>query len=131
LRRDLGICVTETLGDEARTLSSRGGLPPAFVVVAKLAHLAGLPRSPVHSRKVVTVAWQRQPRPPQAGLCHRDHRIEEALDEIHVLERAHPQSRPAINKARHRVGRIRSAINKHSLRHQFDKAEKLYVDVIR
>ncbi|KAG2759384.1 hypothetical protein Pcac1_g28554 [Phytophthora cactorum] len=41
-----------------------------------------------------------------------------------------PHDRPAINKARRRVGRIRSAINQHLLRHRFDTAEKACVDDI-
>ena len=45
-------------------------------------------------------------------------------------ERASPHDRPAIDKARRRVGRIRSAINQQLLRHQFDTAEKECVDGI-
>ncbi|KAG3065071.1 hypothetical protein PI125_g24064 [Phytophthora idaei] len=73
---------------------------------------------------------QRQPRPPRVTRHHREHRIDEALDDLHVLERMHPHDRPAINKARRRVGRIRSAINQHLLRHRFDTAEKACVDDI-
>ncbi|KAE9340516.1 hypothetical protein PF008_g11062 [Phytophthora fragariae] len=41
-----------------------------------------------------------------------------------------PQDRPAISRARRRVGRIRSAINQRLLRHRFDTAEKECVDGI-
>ncbi|RMX62681.1 hypothetical protein DD238_007980 [Peronospora effusa] len=70
------------------------------------------------------------PRPPRVTRHHREHRIDEALDELHALERASPQDRPAIDKARRRVGRIRSAINQQLLRHQFDTPEKECVDDI-
>ncbi|CAI5709493.1 unnamed protein product [Peronospora farinosa] len=70
------------------------------------------------------------PRPPRVTRHHREHRIDEDLDELHALERASPQDRPAIYKARRRVGRIRSVISQQLLRHQFDTAEKECVDDI-
>ncbi|CAI5733083.1 unnamed protein product [Peronospora farinosa] len=70
------------------------------------------------------------PRPLRVTRHHREHRIDEDLDELHALECASPQDRPAIDKARRRVGRICSAINQHLLRHQFDTAEKECVDDI-
>uniref|UniRef100_H3H5C4 Reverse transcriptase domain-containing protein n=1 Tax=Phytophthora ramorum TaxID=164328 RepID=H3H5C4_PHYRM len=73
---------------------------------------------------------QRHPRPPRGTRHHREHRIDEAIDELHALERARPQARPAIAKARRRVGRIRSAIDQQLLRHRFDTAEKECVDGI-
>ena len=70
------------------------------------------------------------PRPPRLTTHHREHRMDEALDELHALERSQPHDRPAINKARRRVGRIRSAINQHLLRHKFDTGEKSCVEEV-
>ena len=72
----------------------------------------------------------RQPRPPRVTAHHREHRIDEALDELHAIERSTPHDRSLIDKARRRVGRIRSAIDQHVLRHTFDTEEKVCVDGI-
>ncbi|KAE9266080.1 hypothetical protein PR003_g32246, partial [Phytophthora rubi] len=62
----------------------------------------------------------RCPRPSPVGDHHRVHRFNEALEALHDLERTRPHDRPAIAKARRRVGRVRSAIDQHMLRHRFD-----------
>ncbi|OWY94090.1 reverse transcriptase, partial [Phytophthora megakarya] len=72
----------------------------------------------------------RRGRPPRVTRHHRDHRLDEALDELHVVERRSPSNRSAVNKARRRVGLINAAIAQQRLRHQFDKDEKACVDGI-
>jgi hypothetical protein len=61
---------------------------------------------------------------------HREHRLDEALDDLHAVERATPGDRTAVRRARRRVGRVNSAIAQQHLRHQFNTAEKDCVDGI-
>ncbi|POM79948.1 Reverse transcriptase, partial [Phytophthora palmivora] len=71
----------------------------------------------------------RRNRPPRVTRHHREHRLDEALDELHAVERQDPSNRKAVAKARRRVGRVNSAIAQQQLRHQFDTAEKACVEL--
>ncbi|POM65164.1 LOW QUALITY PROTEIN: Reverse transcriptase, partial [Phytophthora palmivora] len=73
---------------------------------------------------------QRQRRPPRVTRHHREHRLDEALDDLHAVERASPSDRTAVRRARRRVGRVNSAITQQRLRSRFDKDEKACVDEI-
>lgn len=73
---------------------------------------------------------QRRGRPPRVTRHHREHRLDEALDDLHAVERATPSDRPAIRKARRRVGRVNSAIATQRLRHRFDTDEKACVEAV-
>uniref|UniRef100_H3H9A0 RNase H type-1 domain-containing protein n=1 Tax=Phytophthora ramorum TaxID=164328 RepID=H3H9A0_PHYRM len=69
-------------------------------------------------------------RPPRITRHHREHRLDEALDDLREVEHASPHDRPAVARARRRVGRVNSAIAQQQLRHKFDKDEKACVDGI-
>ncbi|OWY99780.1 reverse transcriptase, partial [Phytophthora megakarya] len=69
-------------------------------------------------------------RPPRVTRHHREHRLDEALDDLHTVERASPSDRTAIRRARRRVGRVNSAITQQLLRSRFDKEEKTCVEEI-
>uniref|UniRef100_H3H7T4 RNase H type-1 domain-containing protein n=1 Tax=Phytophthora ramorum TaxID=164328 RepID=H3H7T4_PHYRM len=69
-------------------------------------------------------------RPPRITRHHREHRLDEALDDLRAVEHASPHDRPAVARARRRVGRVNSAIAQQQLRHKFDKDEKACVDGI-
>jgi hypothetical protein len=73
---------------------------------------------------------RRRSRPPRVTRQHRQHRLDEALDDLHAVERATPGDRTAVRRARSRVGRVNSAIAQQHLRHQFNTAEKDCVDGI-
>ena len=73
---------------------------------------------------------RRRRRRPRVTRHHREHRLDEALDELHAVGRSDPSNRQAVAKARRRVGRINSSIVQQRLRHQFDTAEKACVDGI-
>uniref|UniRef100_H3H8H1 RNase H type-1 domain-containing protein n=1 Tax=Phytophthora ramorum TaxID=164328 RepID=H3H8H1_PHYRM len=69
-------------------------------------------------------------RPPRITRHHREHRLDEALDDLRAVEHASPHDRPGVARARRRVGRVNSAIAQQQLRHKFDKDEKACVDGI-
>ncbi|KAE8881490.1 hypothetical protein PF003_g34466 [Phytophthora fragariae] len=73
---------------------------------------------------------QRRQRPPRVTRHHREHRLDEALDDLHAVERSAPSDRTAVRRARRRVGRVNSAIEQQRLRHRFDTDEKACVDDI-
>ncbi|RMX62684.1 hypothetical protein DD238_007976 [Peronospora effusa] len=69
-------------------------------------------------------------RPPRVTCHNREHRLDEALDDLREVGRNEPSNRKAVAKARRRVGRINSSIAQQSLRHQFETSEKACVDGI-
>ncbi|KAE9351052.1 hypothetical protein PR003_g5055, partial [Phytophthora rubi] len=73
---------------------------------------------------------QRRQRPPRVTRHHREHRLDEALDDLHAVERSAPSDRTAVRRARRRVGRVNSAIKQQRLRHRFDTEEKACVEDI-
>ncbi|CAI5734366.1 unnamed protein product [Peronospora destructor] len=73
------------------------------------------------------VKRQRRTRPPRVTRHHREHRLDEALDAMHDVQRIEPGNRKAVAKARRRVGRINSSLAQQRLRHLFDTDEKVCV----
>ncbi|EGZ15363.1 hypothetical protein PHYSODRAFT_505768, partial [Phytophthora sojae] len=73
---------------------------------------------------------RRRRRPPRVTRHHREHRLDEALDDLHAVEQASPGDRTAVRRARRRVGRVNSAIDQQHLRHRFDTDEKACVEDI-
>uniref|UniRef100_H3GYD1 Reverse transcriptase domain-containing protein n=1 Tax=Phytophthora ramorum TaxID=164328 RepID=H3GYD1_PHYRM len=69
-------------------------------------------------------------RPPRVTRHHREHRLDEALDDLHAVERATPSDRRSIRRARRRVGRVNSAVEQQRLRHHFDTNEKGCVEIL-
>ncbi|KAG2870307.1 hypothetical protein PC114_g27437 [Phytophthora cactorum] len=69
-------------------------------------------------------------RPPRVTRHHREHRLDEALDDLRAVETAAPSDRRTISRARRRVGRINAAAEQQRLRHQFGTAEKACVEGI-
>ncbi|ETL79309.1 hypothetical protein L917_20031, partial [Phytophthora nicotianae] len=67
---------------------------------------------------------RRRQRPPRVTRHHREHRLDEALDDLHAVVSAAPGDRTAVSRARRRVGRVSAAIDQQRLRHRFDTAEK-------
>ncbi|EGZ15367.1 hypothetical protein PHYSODRAFT_251067 [Phytophthora sojae] len=61
---------------------------------------------------------RRRRRPPRVTRHHREHRLDEALDDLHAVEQASPGDRTAVRRARRRVGRVNSAIDQQHLRHR-------------
>uniref|UniRef100_H3H5C5 RNase H type-1 domain-containing protein n=1 Tax=Phytophthora ramorum TaxID=164328 RepID=H3H5C5_PHYRM len=55
---------------------------------------------------------------------------DEALDDLHAVERATPSDRRSIRRARRRVGRVNSAVEQQRLRHHFDTNEKGCVEIL-
>ncbi|KAI9919510.1 hypothetical protein PsorP6_017425 [Peronosclerospora sorghi] len=68
--------------------------------------------------------------PPRVTRHHREHRLDEALDNLHAVEKSTPSNRPDINKARRRVGRINASLDQICLRYRFDPDEKACVEAI-
>jgi ribonuclease HI len=69
-------------------------------------------------------------RPPRVTRDQREHRLDEALDDMAAVQRERPDDRTAIRKARRRVGRIRSATALQRLRHDFARDEAKCVATI-
>ncbi|KAH7489201.1 Retrovirus-related Pol polyprotein from type-1 retrotransposable element R2 [Phytophthora ramorum] len=74
-----------------------------------------------------TAKKHRRQRPPRVTRHHREHRLDEALDDLHAVERSTPSDRTTVRRARRRVGRVNSAIEQQRLRHRFDTDEKACV----
>uniref|UniRef100_A0AAV1VNW4 Reverse transcriptase n=1 Tax=Peronospora matthiolae TaxID=2874970 RepID=A0AAV1VNW4_9STRA len=73
---------------------------------------------------------RRRTRPPRVTRHHREHRLDEALDAMHAVQRSEPGNRKVVAKARRRVGRINSSISQQRLRHLFETSEKVCVESI-
>uniref|UniRef100_A0AAV1VP33 Reverse transcriptase n=1 Tax=Peronospora matthiolae TaxID=2874970 RepID=A0AAV1VP33_9STRA len=73
---------------------------------------------------------RRRTRPPRVTRHHREHRLDEALDAMHAVQRSEPGNRKVVAKARRRVGRITSSISQQRLRHLFETSEKVCVESI-
>ena len=80
------------------------------------------PRSPASSR-------QRR-RPPRVTRTQREHRLDEALDNLADVQHSTPGDRRAIRKARRRAGRVRAAVVKQQLRQEFARDEAKCVEKI-
>ncbi|KAF1325603.1 reverse transcriptase, partial [Globisporangium splendens] len=81
------------------------------------------PRSMMKTKKKTT-ATKTMMRPPRPSTQHREARLEEALDDLIIAQRAEPSQQGRIQKARRRVGRVKVAILRSKLRLKFEQKEK-------
>ncbi|CAI5733073.1 unnamed protein product [Peronospora farinosa] len=70
-----------------------------------------------------TQASSRRRRPPRVTRSQREHRLDEALDDLQTTQQASPADQRAVRKARRRVGRIRSSMAQQQLRRDFAQDE--------
>lgn len=71
-----------------------------------------------------------QTRPPRVTRHQREHRLDEALDDMAAVQRADPTNQTAIHRARRRVARIRTALGTTELRKKFTVKERECVEEI-
>ncbi|OWY99629.1 reverse transcriptase [Phytophthora megakarya] len=69
-------------------------------------------------------------RPPRVTRTQREHRLDEALDDMHAVQRATPTDQRAVQRARRRVGRVRTSMAKQELRQTLAKDEAKCVERI-
>uniref|UniRef100_A0AAV1V710 Reverse transcriptase domain-containing protein n=1 Tax=Peronospora matthiolae TaxID=2874970 RepID=A0AAV1V710_9STRA len=62
-------------------------------------------------------------RPPRVTRTQREHRLDEALDDMQATQQAVPSDRRAVRKSRRRVGRIRASMAQLELRRRFAQEE--------
>ena len=72
-----------------------------------------------YARPRATPPRQRRRRPPRVTHTQREHRLDEALDDMQTTQRTNPGDRQAVQKARRRVGRIRASMAQLDLRRAF------------
>jgi hypothetical protein len=73
---------------------------------------------------------QRQTRPPRVTRHAREHRLDEALDDLEAVQRADSSDHRRVRTARRRVGRLRAAQEQSDLRQLFARDEKRCVERI-
>ncbi|CAH0489596.1 unnamed protein product [Peronospora farinosa] len=73
---------------------------------------------------------RRRRRPPRVTRNQREHRLDEALDNLAAIQRSTPGDRRAMRKARRRAGRVRAAVVKQQLRQAFAQDEAKCVEKI-
>uniref|UniRef100_A0AAV1UBQ1 Uncharacterized protein n=1 Tax=Peronospora matthiolae TaxID=2874970 RepID=A0AAV1UBQ1_9STRA len=61
--------------------------------------------------------------PPRVTRTQREHRLDEALDDLQATQQAPPSDRKAARKARRRVGRVRASMDQLYLCRDFSKDE--------
>ncbi|KAE9298339.1 hypothetical protein PF008_g23523 [Phytophthora fragariae] len=66
---------------------------------------------------------QQRQRPPRVTRNQREHRLDEALDDLAATQQATPTDSRAMRRARRRVGRIRSSMTQQQLRQDFVRDE--------
>ncbi|KAG3048504.1 hypothetical protein PC122_g23817 [Phytophthora cactorum] len=66
---------------------------------------------------------QRQRRPPRVTRTQREHRLDEALDDMEATQQETPRDQRAVRRARRRVGRVRASMAQQELRQAFAKDE--------
>jgi ribonuclease HI len=89
---------------------------------------SGPPARPQRER--VRPRARRRDRPPRITRHQREHRLDEALDDLRAAQSASPRDRKRIHKARRRVARIRKAQDTSTIRELFTKREKDCVEQI-
>ncbi|POM69987.1 Reverse transcriptase, partial [Phytophthora palmivora] len=62
-------------------------------------------------------------RPPRVTRTQREHRLDEAMDDLQATQQVTPRDRRAVRRARRRVGRLRASMAQQELRQAFDKDE--------
>ncbi|EGZ16293.1 hypothetical protein PHYSODRAFT_334484, partial [Phytophthora sojae] len=94
-------------------------------------YISAIPAAQPHPRPTLQQQQQRQ-RPPRVTRTQREHRLDEALDEMAAVQQERPTSRSAVRRARRRVGRIRASMRQQQLRHDFARNEsKCVEDILR
>ena len=88
-----------------------------------------LPQRRPPSRRQGQADPQRR-RPPRVTRNQREHRLDEAIDDMEATQRSRPTQRQEIRRARRRVARIRDAAKQVELRKQFAKRERECVEAI-
>ncbi|OWZ04136.1 reverse transcriptase [Phytophthora megakarya] len=73
---------------------------------------------------------QQRQRPPRVTRNQREHRLDEAIDDLEVTQRERPDDRTSIHRARRRVGRIRGSMRLQQLRQRFGREERKCVEEI-
>ncbi|KAK1935455.1 Retrovirus-related Pol polyprotein from type-2 retrotransposable element R2DM [Phytophthora citrophthora] len=71
---------------------------------------------------------QHHNRPPRVTRTQREHRLDEALDDLSTVQRTAPTDQRAVRKARRRVGRVRTSMATQELRQAFAKDEAKCVE---
>ena len=66
---------------------------------------------------------QQRRRPPRVTRTQREHRLDEALDDMAATQRATPHDQRAVRRARRRVGRVRASFAQQELRRLFARDE--------
>uniref|UniRef100_A0AAV1V4B8 Reverse transcriptase n=1 Tax=Peronospora matthiolae TaxID=2874970 RepID=A0AAV1V4B8_9STRA len=72
----------------------------------------------------------RRQRPPRVTRTQREHRLDEALDDMQATQQAVPSDRRAVRKSCRRVGRIRASMAQLELRRRFAQDEAKCVSSI-
>ncbi|UIZ24765.1 hypothetical protein KXD40_006566 [Peronospora effusa] len=109
------------------TRATRWGPCHRAIGVAAVAHLitgedtTPAPPCPRHRRRR---------RPPRVTRNQREHRLDEALDNLAAIQRSTPGDQRAMRKARRRAGRVRAAVVKQQLRQAFAQDEAKCVEKI-
>lgn len=88
------------------------------------------PFTVVQSNPLHHASSRPQHRPPRTTRHHREHRLDEALDDLEAVQRATPSDQRVIQKGRRRVARIRSAVDQSKLRQRFATHERETVERI-
>ncbi|OWY97629.1 reverse transcriptase, partial [Phytophthora megakarya] len=70
-----------------------------------------------------TSSPQQRRRPPRVTRDQREHRLDEALDDMEATQRQTPRNQRSIRKAKRRVGRVRASIARLELRRAFARDE--------
>uniref|UniRef100_A0AAV1VNU8 Reverse transcriptase n=1 Tax=Peronospora matthiolae TaxID=2874970 RepID=A0AAV1VNU8_9STRA len=83
-----------------------------------------------YARPRATPPRQRRRRPPRVTHTQREHRLDEALDDMQTTQHTNPGNSQAVQKARRRVGRIRASIAQLDLRRAFATDETTCVGKI-
>ena len=65
----------------------------------------------------------RERRPPRVTRTQREHRLDEALDDMQAVQSTTPADQRAVRRARRRVGRVRASMQQLELRRAFGKDE--------
>ncbi|CAI5735560.1 unnamed protein product [Peronospora destructor] len=66
---------------------------------------------------------RRERRPPRVTRTQREHRLDEALDDMQAVQSTTPADQRAVRRARRRVGRVRASMQQLDLRRAFGKDE--------
>lgn len=98
-----------------------GAIPDGLREV--LLPFACAPSTSAASRPASAQHRRRRRRPPRVTQTQREARLDEALDDMSSIQRATPNDRRAIRKARRRVGRVRASMAQLELRRIFSKDE--------